>query len=192
MVSNISSSASNNSLINTLWSQLSKNDKDGDDKLTLAEIKTAATQSSTKTAGDADYAKAFAKIDINGDGFVTRDEFNNYLQSSNPDKTVMSGLISDEVSQAINELKQQFMQAMMSTNSTTEETATSSSLASQLQMLKFSSNDLFNQLDTDQNNQISEYDFSSIGKSLLSQLQTYNSALSSNTNLESTLNNILG
>ena len=104
----------------------------------------------------------------------------------------MSGLISDEVAQAINALKQQFVNAMMSNNSNAEDTATSSSLASQLQSINLSSNDLFTQLDTNQDNQISEFDFSSIGSSLLSQLQTYNSALSSNNNQDNSLGNLLG
>ena len=171
MVSNVSSS-STNSLASTLWSQLQQSDTDNDGKLSKTEMEAGSAKLTATYGSNADFSKVFSKIDTDGDGYITQDEFNNYMQNSSASNSIMGGMISSQASQAI-----QNMQSQMISTLTSGSTSDSSNT------------NLFSQLDTNQDGKISQSDFSQIGSTLLNQLQSYNSALASNSNLDSMLGN---
>ncbi len=180
MVNGINTSS--NALASNIWNQLVASDKDGDGKLNKAEMQTAAANVGAINSTDTDYSKAFAKMDTNGDGYITKDEFNTMFQNGNANKDLMSGLVSKEVNLMVAQMQEQLMKTFLAPNDSSNTSSASDyfSSPSQIQNTPINSNDVFTQLDTNKDGKIDKNDFNSLGNSLLGQLQTYNSALTSN------------
>ncbi|MDD5455684.1 MAG: EF-hand domain-containing protein [Candidatus Margulisbacteria bacterium] len=188
MVTSLSSS--NNDLAGIIWKQLAQSDADGDGKLSKDELQAAMADTVAGTETGTAFDDVFTKIDSDGDGYITKDEFDGFLQSSKPDKDVMRGLVSAEVDKAVANMQQQLWQSLLSQNSSSGDIVAQNGLFSDslLQEASSSTDSLFSQLDTNQDGTLSKEDFSNLGSTLLGQLQTYNNAAQSGSNLLNLLN----
>ena len=188
MVTSLSSS--NNDLAAIIWKQMAQSDTDGDSKLSKAELQAAMADTSAGTETGTALDEVFSKIDSDNDGYITKDEFDSFLQSSKQDKEVMRSLVSAEVDKAVANMQQQMWQSLLSQNNNSGDAAAQKGLFSDslLQEASSSTDSLFSQLDTNQDGTLSKEDFSNLGSTLLGQLQTYNNAAQSGSNLLDLLN----
>ncbi|MDD5456294.1 MAG: EF-hand domain-containing protein [Candidatus Margulisbacteria bacterium] len=83
MVNDISSSASD--MAARMWSQMLKNDTDGDSKLSRTEMEQmAANMPASKSGEGPGMDQMFAEADTDGDGSISKDEFASMMKNHKP------------------------------------------------------------------------------------------------------------
>ncbi|MEI7942287.1 MAG: EF-hand domain-containing protein [Candidatus Riflemargulisbacteria bacterium] len=155
-------SSSRNNLAAQMWSQLIKNDQDTDSQLNKAEMQAALSNMPLPPSNATSFEDIFTAIDTNKDGAVSKDEFSSFVKSHRPPETPSNGGIS------FSDMQEKLWQSLLtqadangdSTVSQTEfnslgSEATSSSISAKDKA------DVFAQIDTDKNGQITKGEFNS-------------------------------
>ena len=158
MISSVSNSS--NDMAAQMWSQLIKNDKDTDSKLNKAEMQAALANMPLPPSNATRFEDIFKLTDSNNDGSISKDEFSTYMKSHQPPTPPSNGGIS------FDNLQEKLWQSLLTQTDTNKDSTISSSELDSLFSSKTSSvsetdkANLFSNIDTDKNGQITKDEFS--------------------------------
>lgn len=159
MISAISNSA--NSMATQMWSQLIKNDQDTDSQLNKAEMQAALANMPLPPSGAPSFEEMFKLTDTNGDNSISQDEFSSFLKSHRPPEPPSNGGIS------FSDMQEKLWQSLLTQTDTNGDSTVSQTEFNSLGSEASSSisakdkADVFKQIDTDKNGQITKGEFSS-------------------------------
>lgn len=158
MISAISNSA--NSMAAQMWSQLIKNDQDTDSQLNKAEMQAALANMPLPPSGAPSFEEMFKLTDTNGDNSISQDEFSSFLKSHRPPEPPSNGGIS------FSDMQEKLWQSLLTQTDTNGDSTVSqtefNSLGSEASSISAKDKtDMFSQIDTDKNGQITKGEFSS-------------------------------
>ena len=158
----ISSVSSSSNMAAQMWSQLIKNDQDTNSQLNKAEMQAALANMPLPPSNSTSFEDIFTAIDTNKNGAVSKDEFSSFVNSHHPPEPPSGGGIS------FDSMQEKLWQSLLTQADTNGDSTVSqtefNSLGSEATSSTISAKDkadVFAQIDTDKNGQITKSEFNS-------------------------------